>query len=344
MDPIISIIIPTYKRPALLRRAVESSLRAAKHHEIEILVSDNSPDDLSEKALKTFKDSRLQYWKNESNLGSEGNLSKLLRKASGRWVFFLTDDDYLYSNSMELMLAIMNKYPEVGVMLSGYDAQKETGEFQFTFQYSQNTGFFKPSIETLTSFVMASHILSGIMIRRDAIDIDGFEHFFGSMYPQVYLVGNALKSYPLYYFSEVFRSHTVFNEIFWEYHDDYMTGSFIDIFTYLTESNDWRPARSILFKKVIDNNFVNRAPSLLKNSFEEFHNYMKSTVKNKSLVDSRYFWQSTLNFLPRIHQLYPNINLNEFLQELLNTIEATHGIQASTNSFQILSELSGNRV
>jgi len=53
MNHKVSIIIPTYKRPDLIKRAIRSILNQT-YQDFEIVIIDDSPDDETEKVVKNL--------------------------------------------------------------------------------------------------------------------------------------------------------------------------------------------------------------------------------------------------------------------------------------------------
>lgn len=101
MNTLISILIPTYQRPELLGQAVASCLEQT-YGEIEIVVSDDSRDDLSEQALRRFApDGRIRYFRNDPSLGQAGNVNRVFALARGDRSVLLHDDDLLLPRAVE---------------------------------------------------------------------------------------------------------------------------------------------------------------------------------------------------------------------------------------------------
>jgi len=87
----ISILILTHNRPKLFHRCLKSVLnQIPKNIKIEILVNNDS-DDISE-----IKHNLVKYFYKKLPLGEIYRF--LFSEASGEFVYFLEDDDYLLSN------------------------------------------------------------------------------------------------------------------------------------------------------------------------------------------------------------------------------------------------------
>ena len=68
-NPELSIIIPTYNRGYLLRRAVESVLKQS-FQDFEIIIIDDGSTDKTEEVVKSFSAPNIKYIKFEKNKGA----------------------------------------------------------------------------------------------------------------------------------------------------------------------------------------------------------------------------------------------------------------------------------
>ena len=58
MPPKVSVIIPTYNRANIIGKAIKSVLNQT-YQNFEIVVIDDSPNDKTEKVVKSFNDKRI---------------------------------------------------------------------------------------------------------------------------------------------------------------------------------------------------------------------------------------------------------------------------------------------
>jgi glycosyltransferase involved in cell wall biosynthesis len=95
----VSILIPTFNRAEMLKRAIESAL-SQDYYNLEVIVSDNASEDNTPEIVKEFlEDDRFKYYRNEKNLGLVNNFKKLvLEHMTGDYFILLSDDDYLIKN------------------------------------------------------------------------------------------------------------------------------------------------------------------------------------------------------------------------------------------------------
>lgn len=117
-SPLISIVIPTYKRTVLLRAALESALNQQKCPAFELVVVDDNPerDCDTEKLMKGIADERISYYKNDQNLGQINNWNRCFELATGRWVVMLHDDDLLLEHFLHDCFAVINQLPQIGLL------------------------------------------------------------------------------------------------------------------------------------------------------------------------------------------------------------------------------------
>lgn len=92
---LVSIGLPTYNRPAGLRRTL-SQLTGQSYPRLEIIVSDNaSPGDETARVVEEFalEDRRIRYIRQPTNQGAAANFRFVLGEARGEFFMWAADDD-----------------------------------------------------------------------------------------------------------------------------------------------------------------------------------------------------------------------------------------------------------
>ena len=108
----ISVIIAAYRGEKFIAEQI-SSLLAQTLPPDEIIITDDSPDDLTEKAVQPFlADPRVRYYHNEKQLGVNGNFEKALSLAGGEIIFFCDQDDFWKPEKIAVMVAALGNSPE----------------------------------------------------------------------------------------------------------------------------------------------------------------------------------------------------------------------------------------
>lgn len=96
--PLVTIGIPTYNRAnSTLSNAISCACNQ-DYPNIEIIVSDNCSNDHTKEIVTGFKDERILYFRQESNIGPNRNYNFCLEKANGNYFLLLHDDDLIDSD------------------------------------------------------------------------------------------------------------------------------------------------------------------------------------------------------------------------------------------------------
>ena len=109
----LSICIPTYNRASLLKECIESILQSIGNCEIkmEIIISDNDSKDDTEKIVKEFKNKYLyiKYYKNSMNIGANRNIYLVAKKAIGKYIWIIGDDDIITEDAIKIVYLKIKK-------------------------------------------------------------------------------------------------------------------------------------------------------------------------------------------------------------------------------------------
>src|SRR5438876_1081588 len=100
---VVEVRVPTYRRPRLLRRALDS-LVAQGYKDWRCIVFDDSPDREAEWVCNGLADPRIVYVSNNKRLGAGPNLDQCFRKrayCAGDLFCVLEDDNYLQPTCLE---------------------------------------------------------------------------------------------------------------------------------------------------------------------------------------------------------------------------------------------------
>ena len=122
--PLVSIVIPTFRRPSLLIEAVQSALAQRFDHPYEIVVIDNDPETKDvDRLLECFpelKERSFRYFVNRENIGMFGNWNRSILLARGEWMTILNDDDLLDDNYLAIIFSVLDR----NVAIDGLATQK----------------------------------------------------------------------------------------------------------------------------------------------------------------------------------------------------------------------------
>ncbi len=105
--PAVSIVVPTCRRPQLLRRAVASVYAQTRSDWELVIADDEDPPGETWAYLEGLAagDPRVRIARNPGPHGQSGNVNHGLRAARGAWIKILYDDDVLRPRCLEALLA-----------------------------------------------------------------------------------------------------------------------------------------------------------------------------------------------------------------------------------------------
>lgn len=114
--PKVSVLMPVYKtKEDYLREAIESILTQT-FEDFEFLILDDCPEDDREQIVKSYKDKRIKYFKNERNLGITPSRNKLIDMAKGEYLAVFDHDDISLPERFAKEVSYLDEHPEVGVV------------------------------------------------------------------------------------------------------------------------------------------------------------------------------------------------------------------------------------
>lgn len=124
----VSIVIVNYNTYNLTQACIESIYKRTKDVNFEVVVVDNDSKDDS--VTKLREDRRIFLIESRKNLGF-GQANNLgVKKAKGRYVFFLNSDTLLLNNAVKLMADFMDEHGKrlgiggLGCLLTGSDGKR----------------------------------------------------------------------------------------------------------------------------------------------------------------------------------------------------------------------------
>lgn len=115
MEPVVSVIVPTYKRSvSFLARAI-NSLLVQTYNNVEIIVIDDSPADYEERRhieeyVLSLDLSRVKYIQNQTNVGGALARNIGIQHATGAYITFLDDDDEYFPPKIERQVRFMESH------------------------------------------------------------------------------------------------------------------------------------------------------------------------------------------------------------------------------------------
>ena len=118
---LVSVVIPTHNRAALLPRAIGSVLAQTYSH-LECIVVDDASTDDTPHVVQQFVDERLIYLRHETNRYASAARNTGIAHARGELIAFLDDDDEWLPDKLARQVAFMQGLPkDVGMVYCWMD-------------------------------------------------------------------------------------------------------------------------------------------------------------------------------------------------------------------------------
>ena len=102
--PTVSVLIPAF-RPEYLDVAIASVL-AQSYADFELLISDDSTEDSVSSVVSKWNDARIKFFRNPTPQLPGANRDHLLQLATGKYIKFVFDDDYLLPGSIDNLVKL----------------------------------------------------------------------------------------------------------------------------------------------------------------------------------------------------------------------------------------------
>ncbi len=111
----VSVILPTYNRAEILKKAIDSVL-AQTYQKLELVVVDDGSTDNTQELVRSYDDSRVRYVYTELNRGAAAARNYGIAQASpeAAYIAFEDSDDLWHPDKLEKQIREMEKHPEAG--------------------------------------------------------------------------------------------------------------------------------------------------------------------------------------------------------------------------------------
>lgn len=194
INGLVSIGIPTYKRPEQLRNIL-TIVTNQSYANLEIIISDNaSPGNDVKEVVDSFlkNDTRIKYFKQNQNIGILKNFDFVLKESVGEYFTFISDDDWRAPEFIETLVNLLEINKGYHWAFCDYHEVYEDGNFAEGYPYT-HIPYFKQFNSKFRILRTISHywqnqkngksILFHALMKKSFLDSFNFENLsFGFTY------------------------------------------------------------------------------------------------------------------------------------------------------------------
>lgn len=138
VNPLVSIVLPTYNGSRYLREAIESCIRQTYPHWELIIVDDASIDGTPEIiAHWTEQDPRIRSLLNQTNRKLPESLNRGFAEARGELLTWISDDNRYRPNALATMVNFLEEHSEIDLVYSDFSKIDEQGQFVTQIRVSE---------------------------------------------------------------------------------------------------------------------------------------------------------------------------------------------------------------
>lgn len=164
----VTVVIATYNRPQLLKRALESVF-AQGFQDFEIVVVDDGLKERAESVAGEFNDSRIRYIQHERNRGCSAAKNTGIRAAKGGYIAILDDDDAWLPEKLEVQVrALEGTSPDVGFSFHAAIEVFDDREYVTTVPEGE-ADYLDFALRTFSGMIDSS-----MMYKRDVFEKTGY--------------------------------------------------------------------------------------------------------------------------------------------------------------------------
>lgn len=202
MTPILTIGITSYKRIDELHRCI-LSINTKYVNDIEILVSeDKSPLSIEiqkmVEELAQKSDYNIIFTSNNKNIGYDMNLGAIIKKANGKYIFYMSDDDCICEGFLDILIPFLKEEKKIGVIFAPFVYSRSGKRDRY---HSDNNFRISKGENNAATYVYDSILFSGLIFKKEYVANYNSSRFKNHNYFQVYMFLQMLLHYGGYYFA-----------------------------------------------------------------------------------------------------------------------------------------------
>ena len=192
-----SICIPAYNRARHLPGLLDS-IYAQDCNDFEIVICEDVSREREQIATIAREYAErypgtLRYFENETNFGYDGNIRRLVERATGEFCFFMGNDDLMCPGALSTVASLLERHENVGLVLKSYAWFDEVPEkINQEIRYFAEEREFAAGSEAIRVCFRRSGVISGYIVHRDSAQAVATSKFDGTLFYQMHLTASVL--------------------------------------------------------------------------------------------------------------------------------------------------------
>ncbi len=306
--PLVSVLVPNYNYGRFLPECLESVL-SQTYDNFEVIICDNRSSDNSYDIIAEYRKKFLErkIWcdisQNKRNIGSGGNTEKCFHRSEGEYFIWLSSDDSLEPDAIEIMVQALEKYPSAGCVMAHRNEVDNKGIKKQTVPFYNQSCFIKGEDQAAVYMMAGIAVSSQILFRkisylnmlrfkllRFQVAGDWYDNFMMACISDVVYIKRALINYRIHEDNETSNSELNLTGIFEHYNMINAFRILADSFGMIKPQQRYNDAIKKLgymslryARKMIINKHYSVAQNYLKLS-TIYHNEMESDNQYLQLV------------------------------------------------------------
>ena len=233
---LLSFCIPVYNREHRIKKIIEQ-ITSFNSDEIEIVISDNASQDNTKEMVSKFKDPRIKYYRNKNNVGMDANFILVIKRATGKFIFLLMDEDKVkletipwilseirknenlsqlcgsigdkkprYKGNYEKTLRVVREKPQrfEDILMKRYLFNRNYSRSDIRFRFPDR--YFKKGEQSLKELLFFYPHGSGVVLRRDILNFNQAKNYIGITAMHLIFIGQTLIAGDTLSTSKIFAS------------------------------------------------------------------------------------------------------------------------------------------
>jgi glycosyltransferase involved in cell wall biosynthesis len=163
---VIDILLPYWGDVDYFKLAVSSVLAQDAEDWRLVIVDDGYPSEEPQRWVEGLADPRIEYHRNQTNLGANANYRRALELAVAPLVVVMGADDVMRPNFITTVLAAAERHPEATVIQPGVEVIDGAGEVYLPLA-DRVKGWYAPRLGATGEQLLRGQVMARSLLRAD---------------------------------------------------------------------------------------------------------------------------------------------------------------------------------